>query len=221
MCFKPRRVRNCDFGVLKWITYSNLSAICIHIQKDNSHFNYVIHDRIDFQALIICHLANLICSAGGLSKGLYRIVMTFIKSLPQLANILILMSLILVIFALFGMQVPRFLSILLSVTLCGCSRHPEKWTAFAIFRFCSRLALLACSLRMSATTRWAEAFMRATILITIVESLSKNHFIHCFFHYWSFPIVKIAFSVQNSDCDCKVCILQQGPSWGAWRQKVE
>ena len=34
--------------------------------KSSSHFNYIIHDRINFQALIICHLTNLICSAGGL-----------------------------------------------------------------------------------------------------------------------------------------------------------
>ncbi len=38
-------------------------------------------------------------------KGLYKIILTFGKALPQMGNIFVLMSLILVIFALLGMQI--------------------------------------------------------------------------------------------------------------------
>ena len=37
-------------------------------------------------------------------KGLYKICMTFIKSIPQMANLFVLMFLVMVIFSLLGMQ---------------------------------------------------------------------------------------------------------------------
>ena len=37
-------------------------------------------------------------------KGLYKICMTFLKSIPQMANLFVLMALVMTIFALLGMQ---------------------------------------------------------------------------------------------------------------------
>ena len=37
-------------------------------------------------------------------KGLYKIVTTLVKAVPQMSNVIVLMTLVMVIFALLGMQ---------------------------------------------------------------------------------------------------------------------
>jgi hypothetical protein len=66
-------------------------------------------------------------------KGLYQIVMTVFNAMPQMANVLVLMFLISLIFALLGMQIfgaqvrPRLLFVAQYLSACrllSCSAPP-------------------------------------------------------------------------------------------------
>ena len=56
----------------------------------------------------MCRVGCLFSRANGVQAwpGLYKVIMAFVKAIPQISNLFILMFLLMTIFALLGTQVP-------------------------------------------------------------------------------------------------------------------